>query len=299
MQMIYVDEAGTSPKEPVRVVCSVIINADQQLQNATDRLADLIDKYVPSDIREGFVCHATDIFSGGPYRKIWSRESRQSFLYEILSIPRDLKLPIAIGVVHRGAYDSLMKRIEVNELKKKKIDSTTIEHCVAFATCLSSSDLFLRKYLDGKEVGVVVSEDVKSKRHYLSLAGMAFKKKPMSLLPELMRQNLLQKTLGIQPDPATYQIQKIIDVPHFVEKDQAPMLQIADACAFSFRRCLAKLEYGNDLVDAILSPELGPNFYNDDVWFSQTSNALFNTEAYWNDEQRRTHFASTFAQNIG
>jgi hypothetical protein len=37
-----------------------------------------------------------------------------------------------------------------------------------------------------------------------------------------------------------------------MERDNAPFLQIADACAYGFRRFLASKEYGQEYLDALL-----------------------------------------------
>lgn len=62
MRFIYVDEAGTAPKEKIRIVVGVIVEADQQLEKMEREVRKIYDWLVPSDIRKNFIFHATDIY---------------------------------------------------------------------------------------------------------------------------------------------------------------------------------------------------------------------------------------------
>jgi hypothetical protein len=54
------------------------------------------------------------------------------------------------------------------------------------------------------------------------------------------------------------------------EKRSAPLLQIADACAFAFRRYFAEERYGDELVSAML-----PRRVCRDDWAGPLSGGLF------------------------
>lgn len=122
-----------------------------------------------------------------------------------------------------------------------------------------------------------------------------YRDSPLDMPSEGLRPEAWQAELGLQPEAMTYKIQHIIDVPHFVNKGKAPLLQLADACAFAFRRCLSRQEHGEDLVLAMLGPETGYTFVSDPVWYSGSSSGLFNTFAYWSPEQKAEHQAMEFA----
>jgi hypothetical protein len=49
-------------------------------------------------------------------------------------------------------------------------------------------------------------------------------------------------------------ITRIVDDVHFTPKAAAPMLQVADAVAFGFRRYLSQKEHGHAFAEAILGP---------------------------------------------
>jgi hypothetical protein len=154
---------------------------------------------------------------------------------------------------------------------------------------MERADLFLRKYLSGAEIGSVIAEDLPEMKRFLSAFGLLHREPggQFTAPAEHFRPEKWQEALGVSPDPVDYRIDHIVDVPHFVSKGKAPLLQLADACAFAFRHCLSKKDHGDDLVMAMLGPEHGPNFVNDPVWFSIAGSGLFNTSAYWSKDQRQ------------
>ena len=97
----------------------------------------------------------------------------------------------------------------------------------------------------------------------------------------------MQDILGLDQTSQVLEIKHLIDVPHFVKKSGAPMLQLADACAFSFSRYLSKQSDGRELCLAMLGPQHGEQFVTDPAWFSGGSFGLFNTDKYWSAEQQQ------------
>jgi hypothetical protein len=65
VRLIYTDEAGTSAKEPVCVVASVIVHGDQQWRPLENEVQRIVKERVPSNLKEKFIFHATEVFSGG------------------------------------------------------------------------------------------------------------------------------------------------------------------------------------------------------------------------------------------
>ncbi|MGW8201891.1 DUF3800 domain-containing protein [Sphingomonas bisphenolicum] len=291
MRLVYVDEAGTSANEPVRVVSSVIVHGDEQHQKLRSELNRLIKHGVPNQFQKDFIIHAKDIFNGGKYRGSWEFKDRLDFLKEIACLPFCFDVPIAVGVVFSGC-DPLPSSID------GKIARNVFEHILAFAYCIERSDYFLRTYLDGSEVGTVIAEDVPKIRKLLSLGGVTFREHPMTLSSDDLKQNRMHKLLNLKPTENSLEIRHIIDVPHFVEKAGAPLLQLADVCAFSFRRCLSRQTNGDDLVLAMLGPIVGPNFLKDEVWFSEISSGIFNTDSYLNPDQKAENASLNLALEI-
>lgn len=289
VRLIYVDEAGTSPAEPVRVVASVIVHGDDELRLLTSEIERITSERVPEAIREGFVFHAKEVFNGGKRvdRNQWPFEDRLDYLKEVLCLPFVHDVPIAVGICFKGKFDSHLDEAFWKRLASQGVGRSTFEHGVAFSNCAEKSDLFLRKYRGGKEIGVIVAEDVPSNKKFLAKMGMWRKGRPLTLSQEHVHQTVAQKLLGIEPKPYVSEITHIVDVPNFVDKGGAPLLQLADACAFTFRRYLSRQRYGEDLIFAMLGPGEGQYFIDEPAWFTGTSSGLFNTHKYFSDEQRR------------
>ena len=295
VRLIYTDEAGTSPAEPVRVVASVIVHGDNEARVLTAEMERIFDERVPAHLRDGFIFHAKDLFN--PQEKLnygdWSFDDRLDLIKEVVCLPFVHDVPIALGIWFSGLVD--IDDEMIGTFKAKKLSVAAYEHGLAFAKCIERADLFLRKYLGGSEVGTIIAEDVNEKRKLLGKMALLFKHMPTVVGPELQHQTKAEQMLGIQPGEVTQEVTNIIDVPHFVSKDGAPLLQLADACAFSFRRFLSKYKHGDQLVLAMLGPGQGGDFITDPVWFSGGCSGLFNTEKYWSAEQRE-EFAQSNAQ---
>ena len=296
MRLIYTDEAGTSAKEPVCVVAAVIVDGDKQWRPLESEMRRIIEERVPEKIRPKFVLHATEIFSGGKQvnRDDWPFEERLDFLKEILCLPIVHDIPIAVGIEFKRDWSELIDFDSIKMLDTKPMNSNKWSHLMAFNTCMEKADLFLRKYLDGTEIGSVIAEDVPEMKRMIGEFGLMHRNPTFhhTLPANLQRLNQAQAQLGRELEDYTYRIDHIVDVPHFVKKGRAPILQLADVCAFAFRRCLSRKNHGNDLVLALLGPEQGGALIRDPVWFSIAGSGLFNTLAYWSEEQKREAIAA-------
>ena len=155
----------------------------------------------------------------------------------------------------------------------------------ALSMNIERADAFLQKYLAEKEVGLIVAEDLPEMKKLFSNATMYLRSNPITMVPECFRENEVERILKILPNQQVFELKCVIDVIHFAKKAEAPLLQLADACAFTFRRCLSRQTGGNELLLAMLGPDQGRTFLNDDVWFSGASSGLFNTIKYRNAEQ--------------
>lgn len=282
MRLIYTDEAGTSAPEPVRVVAAVIVQGDEEHRNLTREFQKVLDECVPASVRDGFVFHAADVFGGGKGidRQQWSFPDRLEFIKRVLGLMPEHSIPVAMGCVFAGYHERILKHLDM------PVPYPVYDHVVAFGSCLERADAFLRKYLKGAEDGVVIAEDAPERRRVLRATGLRHRDRPLALQSDHFRQNEFERALGVAPEAFTYRIDHIIDVPHFVTKDGAALLQLADASAFAFRRCLAKQKGGDELLEALLGRAQARAFIADEVWFSQTSSGLFNTESYWDEDQR-------------
>lgn len=290
MRLIYADEAGISAQEPYCAVASVIVEGDQQFRRLQAEIARIVAENVPESLRSNFVFHATEVFSGGKKidRNEWPFDDRVDFMKEIVCLPFVHDVPIAIGITQKyePAYDAFAPIFIANGIKPS-FDCNTLAHWQAFAHCMERSDYFLRHYLAGKENGAVVAEDVPQMRSNLKQLGLKFRGEPAILRSGQQAPNLAHRVTNTIPPHQNLRIDHIIDVPHFVEKGRAPLLQLADACAFAFRHYLADKRAGKDLILAMLGPVEGTIFIADDTWKGVCSAGLFNLSSFWTEKQMK------------
>ena len=260
MKNIYVDESGISAPEPVSIVCSVIIDEGEQSDSVRKQIEELFDKYVPKDQREGFVFHAMDLYGAKPgslIRKTWSLENRVNLFLEFLSLPLKNDLAIAMGYVHRG----MPLPAKITEVSGYQLD-----HIIALMNCMDSSDTYLTKYLRGEISGSVYAEDCRQMRSLLRIAGLMYRDNPLVMPKAFLR--------GSDSD-YEYKIEKIEGDIKFLGKNDDSLLQIADACAFTFKRVLSANQSIKPIyLETMLGKVNADALYNDERYFSSFGQAL-------------------------
>jgi Protein of unknown function (DUF3800) len=263
VRYIYVDEAGTSANEPVTVVVGIILHADRDYARTEEKLARALES-VPEKFRKDFVFHAKSIWADRKYRDGWSRQERLKLLYDVMSIPRLLNLPVAMGMVRRNSFAP-----EGNP----KITKIQFQHAMAFYYCISRADNFIRDHGEDGEVATIVAEDTPGMHKFLRKIVNHLKDNPHYTKKENIIQNVLEKATGIFNQKLVDKVERVKDTVHFVEKKDGPLLQIADACAFAFRRFFAEESWGEEFVWKVIGrplfkedytgPASGACFYRD------------------------------------
>lgn len=105
MRYIFMDEAGTSAKEPVTVVVGIIASADDHVLSA-EALAHEMLGAVPVGLRPGFKFHATQIYGDKNYQDAgWSLTDRLELLFNMMSVPKRIGMAISLAAQWRGAVD--------------------------------------------------------------------------------------------------------------------------------------------------------------------------------------------------
>jgi hypothetical protein len=120
---------------------------------------------------------------------------------------------------------------------------------------MSRANKYIRDWAKPEEVATVVAEDVPEKRKFLKQA-LKIPNLDIPLTSEFIRPTKNEIMSGEITQVNAGQIDKIIDTVHFAGKEEAPLLQIADACAFSFRRYFSEQNYGDVLVREMLGHDL-------------------------------------------
>jgi hypothetical protein len=247
MRLIYVDEAGTSAPEPVTVVVGLIVDPDRHWLAANSAISRLLQK-VPTSIREGFISHAKSILNGRKYQDEWSLQSRRQFLLEMMSIPRRFGIPIAMAKVNREVDGCE----GVGPLRKEEF-----QHAMAFEMCIEQADDYMRKYSASNEIAIVLAEDVPNIRNVIKrLVKGTRNSGGWRCKPEHQKPSKAQLASGTVLKEKLMAITRVVDTVLFFEKKEGPLLQIADACAFGFRRYFAGLEFGEECIRAMLNTDL-------------------------------------------
>ena len=258
MKLIYVDEAGTSATEHIRVVVGIVLDADHQWRAAKTAI-DLAFEKVPPRYRDGFIFHATDLVHSRKLRDGWSRPDREALLHQLIAIPRTLQLGISVGMVRQGSTKSVVP---------KNLTMSQFEHAIAFSYCISAADNSIQSLERSEEVAVVVAEDVPDMRKAIRETTDYLRTKPAILKPEYLFRSVQRMVLSSQrPMDAGHlhsevSIDSVIDTVHFVDKSGAPLLQIADACAYGLRRYFAGQPSGKEYLKSMV----GSDFEHIDDW---------------------------------
>jgi Protein of unknown function (DUF3800) len=224
VRVIYIDETGHSYKEPVAAVAGIILDPDKQWRLMADEI-EALKQFVPEAFREGFVFHATDLFYGGKYRRGWPDEDRWSLLENLVALPRKLKVPLVLGCAEKPA----------EELRNKpQLDSVVI-HVLAYLRCLKSADTYMKDFASPDEVAMIVAEERKEAREAIRAAH------------NLAMSNLIDQVMPSLGGPIT----RIKTPPAFASKEEEILLQIADACAWTFQRHLRGGEQSDRYIHAM------------------------------------------------
>lgn len=223
VRLLYLDEAGTDAKAPFMCVAGVLVHGDRQWPEIDRRFRELLAKYVPEDDLPGRAFHATDIFHGSRYfhrdKPEWPQAKRFQLLRDIAAIIGDLKLPVTTGFHWKTKFATAAREAGIDDA------DDTLMHNVAALDCLIWADTWLQIHAPD-ELATVVHEDragVKERIKYSLRAA----------------RGQLQPLDGVSYTvPDDIPITRVIDTIHWVEKPDAPPLQLADLCAFTFCRVM-------------------------------------------------------------
>lgn len=176
----------------------------------------------------------------------------------ISAIPRICKIPIHIGVTHP------INIPEINFSKSGRFNESVFDHINAFMFMMTSAIRDMESSTPPEEVAHMIHEKIPDRQKFLE--GWFEIMKDDKFIDQF---NECLSSLGIKTLLPTKQ--KFIDSPAFSSPLQAPILQLADACAFSFRRYLTDGKYGDLLLYQMTQQEqLG------DEWRSGAFSTTFN-----------------------
>ena len=253
LRYIFIDEAGTHLKSKMTLVLGVIADADLHIMDA-ERLALEAYDGIPKELKEDFVFHAYELFGDKKYQvDLWSMADRLQLLELIMRIPRRLGMGICFGTVVRGNIDwgdELLSRV--------KNSAPYMDHAAALGYCLGAADRAIRDRGRAREVATVIAENLPN-------GGLmnTFKKIPINLRNGFMFSppdsglSKEEQELGYRTQTGDMiRVRRIRNSIHFVEKDEDPLVQVADACAFGLRRYLIENDkFGHQFAEAIFGED--------------------------------------------
>jgi hypothetical protein len=248
VRYVLVDEAGTSAREPVTIVVGLVAHADEHMMLAEAAINEALGA-VPEEFRQDFVFHAAEIWSSPKYRSRWSMADRLALLHSMMRLPRRLGIAISLGMVRR---DSPSPQEALDHLR---LDPVRYQHLMAFMYCIAAADRYIRDYADLREVATVVAEDVPNMRFYLRQVPKALRDHPIVLFPGMLTPTAAEKAAGYIRQTGDFRVSRIRQAIHFANKQEEPLLQLADACAFGLRRYFAEQSMGKEFVRSILGGE--------------------------------------------
>ncbi len=248
MRYIFVDEAGTSAREPVTVIVGLIAHADDHVLNA-EALADEALGGVPDRYRDGFTFHATEVFNSKRYQDAWSINDRLDLLTTMMAVPRRIGMAICVSAQWRGAVDFTTGYGSLG------LSPAQSDHFHAFVQLIGVADRNIRRHAGPREVATVVAEDVPEMRRFLKQVPMMLRQRAIHLAPDQLRRTVEDEEAGHLTQSGDIRVVRIRNSVHFVEKMDDPLVQIADACAYGLRRFLAREKFGDDFARAILGDE--------------------------------------------
>ena len=224
VRLVYLDEAGISKasQEPFAVEAGIIINADKELIPVERHIDALVQKHIPPEYQSDFVFHATELFNGGGkvfQRDKWPLDKRLAIADELARIPRTFSLPIAFGWTERANFPQTFDPASLPQA-----DHALGAHLVAFVTCAMAVEHWMRVEAP-EEVCLLIVEDNDRARKLMRETHLYYQN-PQDLAqfgPEALRH---------------FPFTKIKEEPLFQRKRKSSALQIADFCAYVWKRFL-------------------------------------------------------------
>lgn len=223
-RFVYLDEAGIGKPEhdPHVVVAGVIVHADKMIKPLKLGLERIMREHIPANLHRKFYFHAKEYFNGGKVLRRadgWTHEKGMAVGNSLAELLVAHNVPVVWATVPRG---SVQIRVQPN------IKAVVLEQMVAFMSCLTISDDWMRNKAPD-EVCTIVAENNEQAKAMLHSAQIAF------------RSDALIVNAG-NPYPGVFPLQHIEENVLFAEKAESPLLQLADFCAYITKRAAVRDE---------------------------------------------------------
>jgi len=226
VRFIYIDEAGTSEREPVRVVCAVVVHGDTELLPLARSLHGLMDQVVPPEHRKGFAFHGKELMNGGKAfpRDKYTPEKRLGILGRLMLLTAQADIPVFFGYANS----------KLQAPNRSAAELVRTQHQLAFVLAIAAASRYVQERFPNEVCQVVAENTPEMQRHlqsaFTALINGPNEKTPKELLP-------------------LFPIRNVKPPVYFADKRMEPLLQIADAHAYAIRRFASKGERGERLME--------------------------------------------------
>ncbi len=241
--LVYLDEAGIASNDRVTAVAAITVHSDEQWLAAVNEINGVINKHVPQSIRaEGFIPHATDVFEDD-YGGRWPLPSRIAYMHDLLYLVEHCSLGLGWGVTRDALrLTSLPEGLTPEQGR----------HAFAFELCLCQTDRGIREYFaepQGTAIAICEKNDLSS---FLQWVAAHVSRNPLIIPAEPTMGDL---AFGVESNGTeqVFRVERMIDTVHFVAKGQAPLMGLADACAWAIKRFIWGLGYAEEYMLSLLS----------------------------------------------
>ena len=243
MRYVFLDETGTSDSEPFTLVLGVIVQADEQFHLVEERLLELSNQVPPSFRAKHRYLHAKDILGSQFMRDEWPTAARVQLVKEVMSIPRTMRLGLAVGLRRRDTKDARQV------YPKTTMSAVQFDHSIAFLMCISQADKWIRLHAGPREVATAIHEDNNTKKYLQDVARGLTREKF-----ELKSDQFFAATndLIIPREAGMVHISRIRMPIYFAEKRDEPLLQLADICCFGFKRFYGGYAYSEEYMKSLI-----------------------------------------------
>lgn len=251
MRIAFLDEAGASKvsEEPYFVVAGVLVEPDGQYDGIAEYLNSIVEQLFPgqkdmplNSVGKPFIFHAKDIWHGSGFfpRARWSLLERMKIFRMLCEIPRSFNLTVVYGAIDRALHI-----VELSKLYQPTVRAIASDaHAQAFFIAVQSIDKWMRDFAPN-ERAILFVEDRKEVKQHLDIFHGCYTDRLSGIVPK-----------------DVFKTNHIVEPIAYMRKEQSPLLQIADHCAFIIKRdlqgCTKITPFYENIRSFIFSSPIGP-----------------------------------------
>jgi hypothetical protein len=235
MHIAYMDESGIGKLkyDPYVIVAGVLTDGDAKWRAVQNDIRDLIAQTIPEAERPGFVFHAKDLFNGhnSTPKARYSELIRWNRLELLCRIPAKHNLPVIYGIVDRARMVAdFGSEMSIQEL-------TVVAQATAALLATVHIERHIKKLNRPDEVCIVVYEQNDHAREFVKASHKVLTNPNVSISDDL--RHLLP-------------LDHVVDAAHFAEKQEAIILQLADAVSYAIYKKLGNKPNASRFFDPII-----------------------------------------------